>query len=412
MNILYIAYSCSPYHGSEDKIGWNVPVECAKKHNVFVITKEEQRPYIEKYLQNHPVQNLKFFYVDIPGVYKKLFNGPMYSGRLNIWNRRAFVLAKEICKNEQIDVIHQITPIEFRSIGDYGKIPGVKFVCGPIGGGEYIPKALECYGRRQAFTETVRAIANSWYRLCFRLNKKLSQVDQLIFANEETLAYLKDLLLQDQNYDIKTEIGLSTEELIDVRPISPKRECRVLVAGRLVYRKGHQLLFDAIKELPENVQVVCRIVGDGPERARLQALCQENAKLRNCVEFAGPVNYNQMVLEYERADVLVMPSLRETTGTVLLEAMSKGVPVITIGQFGGAILLDNETGWLYTGTDKESYINHLSSAILECIHNPEEVERRGRNARIAAENHTWEKKVQRYLGIYSRLTLDGEKEEN
>ena len=51
MNILYIAYSCSPYHGSEDKIGWNVPVECAKTNNVFVITKEEQREYTENYLR-------------------------------------------------------------------------------------------------------------------------------------------------------------------------------------------------------------------------------------------------------------------------------------------------------------------------------------------------------------------------
>ena len=43
MNILYIAYSCNPFAGSEDKIGWCVPFESSKTNKVYVITKEEQR---------------------------------------------------------------------------------------------------------------------------------------------------------------------------------------------------------------------------------------------------------------------------------------------------------------------------------------------------------------------------------
>lgn len=60
-----------------------------------------------------------------------------------------------------------------------------------------------------------------------------------------------------------------------------------------------------------------------------------------------------------------MPSIRETTGTVLLEAMSKGIPVITINKFGGATLFDENTGWLYGGNSKEEYIENLKKAILE-----------------------------------------------
>ena len=138
MNILYIAYSCAPDHGSEDKIGWNIPLESAKINTVFVITKEEQREYIEKYLGEHTVENIKFYYVDIPVVYKKVFRGFLYSARCNIWHRGAYQLAMEICQKEKIDLIHQITPVEFRSIGNYGKIPEAKFVCGPIGGAERI----------------------------------------------------------------------------------------------------------------------------------------------------------------------------------------------------------------------------------------------------------------------------------
>lgn len=108
MNILYIAYSCNPFAGSEDKIGWCVPYESSKTNKVYVITKEEQREPVEKYLQSHPLENIKFYYVDIPNSYKKIFKGFMYSGRLNVWNRRVLPLAKKICADQQIDVIHQI----------------------------------------------------------------------------------------------------------------------------------------------------------------------------------------------------------------------------------------------------------------------------------------------------------------
>ena len=103
MNILYIAYSCSPYYGSEDKIGWNIPLESAKENNVFVITKEEHRKDIEGYLAEHEIPNLTFLFVDIPGIYKKIYKGPIYSGRLNVWHKKTLAVAKELCKKEKTD---------------------------------------------------------------------------------------------------------------------------------------------------------------------------------------------------------------------------------------------------------------------------------------------------------------------
>lgn len=190
MNILYIAYSCHPFKGSEDKIGWNVPLESAKTNNVFVITKEEQRKPIEEYLSKNKLESIEFYFVDIPNFYKKIFNGFMYSGRLNIWNRRALPLAKKICKEKQIDIIHQITPIEFRAIGDYGKIKNTKFVCGPLGGGESLPKGLKYYAHKHKNIELLRSIINHWYKFKFKLTGKLKKCDYVMFANKETQEFL------------------------------------------------------------------------------------------------------------------------------------------------------------------------------------------------------------------------------
>ena len=72
----------------------------------------------------------------------------------------------------------------------------------------------------------------------------------------------------------------------------------------------------------------------------------------------GSIPYMEMEKEYADADVFIMPSIRETTGTVLLEAMSKGIPVITINKFGGATLFDKDTGWLYEGNTKDAEKSH------------------------------------------------------
>lgn len=190
MNILYIAYSCNPFEGSEDKIGWCVPIESAKTNNVYVITKEEQRRPIENYLQSHFLENVEFYYIDIPKIYKKIFKGFMYSGRLNIWNRRAFPLAKMVCMEKKIDIIHQITPIEFRAIGDYGKIENIKFVCGPLGGGESLPDGLRDYAKGHMVIEIVRSFINRWYRFKLKATGKLNRCDYIMFANKETQEFL------------------------------------------------------------------------------------------------------------------------------------------------------------------------------------------------------------------------------
>lgn len=403
MNILYIAYSCSPYHGSEDKIGWNVPYACAREHKVFVITKEEQRQSVEHFLAEHPQRNMHFYYVDIPEVYKKVFKGFWYSGRLNIWNKRALKTAREICKKENIQLIHQITPVEFRSIGDYGKIPGVKFVCGPIAGGQAVPGGLRSYIKSHALVELVRGMLNQWYRLRFRWNGKLARCSCLLFANEETKAFLQKILPPSLGWGVMPDISVDETELEDApNKAGNMGTCKFVVVGRLVYLKGHELLLDALARLPQNADYQCRIVGEGTELEPLRKRCGEYG-LDGHVTFSGALPYTEMAQVYRDADVLIMPSFREASGSVLLEAMARGLPVVTINRFGGAVILDRDTGWLYDGTTREEFIENLKDALLACITQPDEMLRRGANARIAAGRHTWQARAKEYDVIYRKL---------
>ncbi|WP_081861315.1 glycosyltransferase family 4 protein [Butyrivibrio sp. AE2032] len=397
MNILYIAYSCNPFAGSEDKIGWCVPFESSKTNKVVVITKEEQRAPITHYLKNHSVDNIEFYYVDIPRIYKKLFKGFLYSGRLNIWHRRALPIVKRICEEKHIDIIHQITPIEFRAIGDYGIIENVHFVCGPLGGGEFVPKGLSDYTMGHRFIEFIRFVLNHYYRKKLCNTNKLKRSDYVMFANKETYDFLGG---DNCSGELVFDNGLREDEISE---LTKKDSCIFLSAGRMIYRKGYDFLLDVLMTIPESLKYEVRIVGDGPELERLRKRCANDPNLTKHVSFIGAIPYEEIEKEYIRASAFIMPSIRETTGTVLLEAMSKGLPVIALNKFGASTLFDETTGWLLDGDSKESYISSFGKAIIECITSPEKVEYRGQNARRRAEEYTWIEKNKKYQSIYNQI---------
>ena len=399
MNLLYIAYSCDPYQGSEDRIGWRVPIESAKSNRVFVITKKEHEKTIETYLSENECPDITFFYVDIPRSYKRLFCGAFYSGRLKIWNRAALKRAKSICEQEKIDVIHQITPVEFRAIGNYHKISGPKFVCGPVAGGQTTPKALKGYTKKYAMVEMVRAVVNWLCKARYVVSRKLEKCDYIFFANRETKEYLKDAIREQQSNTILTDVSIDAQIHQD-RDRAADR-IRFAVIGRLVYLKGHAFLLDALARIPADLNWECCIVGTGSEREDLVKKCAEYG-LDKKVTFSGPVAHTEISKVYRNTDVLIMPSLREATGTVLIEAMAHGVPVVTIKRFGGADLLDEQVAWLYDGETQEACIENLKNSLIACILNPGEVTKKGKNAQIRVSQYTWEKKNAVFQCIYKQ----------
>lgn len=403
MNILYIAYSCAPNKGSEERIGWNIPLESAKDNKVYVITKEEHRQVIEEYVKKHNITNPKFFFVDINNIYKKMFKGAVYSIRLNFWHKKALPLAREICKKEKIDVIHQVTPIEFRSVGDYASIENIRFVCGPMGGGEYLPVGLKSYAKGNMIVEHFRNLLNLWSSFRYKKSMKLSKCDYVLFANEETRNYVSELM-PDVDNALFPEVGINPEDISACEHFeSNNSKFTMLIAGRLVYRKGHSFLIDVLKDLPKDLDYCCRVVGDGPEREKLEAKCRDFG-LNDKVIFTGRIPFGDMASEYKNADVFIMPSIREATGSVLLEAMAKGLPIITIGRFGGSVLLDNSCAYLYDGSSPEEFRAGLENAILCAAAQRDKRDAISEELVRRARMQTWENKLELYNSIYNRIT--------
>lgn len=128
----------------------------------------------------------------------------------------------------------------------------------------------------------------------------------------------------------------------------------LLSVGRLVTRKGHDRVIEALPAIVRHIpNAVYVIVGDGPERERLEKLA-ETVGVAGKVRFVGGVSGNERLNDYYNlADQFIMVSRllekgdAEGFGIVYLEAASAGVPVIA-GRSGGAseAVLDGRTGLL------------------------------------------------------------------
>ena len=162
----------------------------------------------------------------------------------------------------------------------------------------------------------------------------------------------------------------------------------ILTAGRLVERKGHDVVLGALHKLKEFVpEAHYAIIGEGPMEGVIKQMIK-TLELEDSVTLIGDVSDYDLAAWYESCDVFIMISRQlknedaEGFGIVYLEANMFGKPVIA-GKSGGVAeaVLDNETGILVEPTDQHEII----SAIEKLLKNPEEAKRLGENGRWRVE---------------------------
>ena len=406
MKILYISYSCNPFNGSEDQIGWNVPVECSKQGNdVFVITKSEHKENVYKFLSTHPDIKISFFYVDVPKIYRSVFKGIFYSLRIILWQKRAFKMANTICKQNEIEIIHQVAPVEFRAFGNYGKIKNTRFVIGPIGGGFPVPKQFKHYLKSHFFSEFLRHFFNRLSFASLRIGKRIKRCDYIYFTNEESLrVFEKHKLIENCNKsELLCDVGVDYGDINKSNTNVIQGRFVFFVPGRLYYRKGQVFLLDAIERMNCNKPFVVQIAGDGPLRKNLIKRINKSPYLCEHVELIGKIPFMEMKNAYEKCNAVILPSFSEATGTVLIESLSFNKPFIACNRFGARILDNQKASWLYDGDTRDEMINGLVHCMLECIENPCLLTKKTNETYNVAINYSWKNKVDRFLEKYKEL---------
>ncbi|MDO8502182.1 MAG: glycosyltransferase [Gemmatimonadaceae bacterium] len=177
----------------------------------------------------------------------------------------------------------------------------------------------------------------------------------------------------------------------------------LLFVGRLVRRKGVDVLLRAVALIASDARLHLRIVGGGPEKENLIA-ASEALGLGNRVTFEGVVDKKRVNELFETCDALVLPAIVTATGeteglgVVLIEAMGYGKPVIAASAGGIVdIICDGDTGLLVPPGDAVS----LAVAISKAMDDPAELAMiASRGAAYAGRAFGWNTIVSRLLSVY------------
>ncbi len=197
--------------------------------------------------------------------------------------------------------------------------------------------------------------------------------------------------------------GATTPIPAETPPLELSGPLRLLFVGRLVERKGVHYLLDALALARDRAEVALEIVGQGPERARLEARSVELG-LGDIVRFRGFVPDEELVRSYVRSNVFVLPAAYdakgdvEGLGVVLIESLAHGRPAIASAAGGITdIVKDDLNGVLVPPGDARA----LAEAIVALARDPARVERLGRAGRSFVEEwFGWPVLIERLVTLY------------
>ena len=209
--------------------------------------------------------------------------------------------------------------------------------------------------------------------------------------------------------DLETPIipfgAAATQKLEHANASTRSRDDRfeLLFVGRLVRRKGVDVLLRAAKVLKDDSRLRIRIVGEGPERPSLEAVARELGVLET-VSFEGLIDERRIDAMFAGCDALVLPAIvtetgdTEGLGVVLIEAMGYGKPVIASAAGGIVDVVSNEdTGLLVPPGDASA----LASAIRRAMDDPEQMRAIARRGTAFAESaFGWDAIVGRLIEVY------------
>jgi glycosyltransferase involved in cell wall biosynthesis len=194
--------------------------------------------------------------------------------------------------------------------------------------------------------------------------------------------------------------GVDAAFLAVARSAPSRGRLRVAAVGSLIWRKGYDLLLDALARSERCDSIELAIAGAGPEHA---ALCRQAEQLgvAHQVRFVGALAPARIPGFLANADVLALPSRSEGRPNVVIEALAAELPVICSDLPGvKGLVFPGVNGWCVAVGD----IAGLATALDEACADSAERDRRGAAARraIVSEGYTWANAGERYEALFRR----------
>ena len=281
---------------------------------------------------------------------------PQYSALVPGYVAAGTLAARRLARTGRFDVVHSFWPLPHGIFGLAASRAG------------NIPLVCTFFGVELRWVRTQLPFFAPLMRTIIRHSDAITAISGHTAAEVRRLVPDAEMVMVPFGAAIAPDTR--TEE---INPLSEKgRPFRLLFVGRLVQRKGVEVLLDAIALLRAERAVHLSVVGDGP---LLGGLRQRAAELgiTPLVDFTGFVPAEDLSRRFSECDAFVLPAVEdakgdvEALGVVLIEALLHGTPVIASASGGiPEIVLHEETGLLVRSGDS----TELASAIRRYIDDP------------------------------------------
>lgn len=402
LRVLLIAFQCAPEGGSVSMIGW---------HWVHYL-----HPYVELHLITHirhqhelePVlpPSVKVSYIDT-----EWFSAPLYRFATAMWHRsqhllfmvanldfllfghKAMKYLRSLRPADTYDLVHVVTPVTPVAPHRFGRL-GLPTLLGPLNGGLPFLKGFPEIGTEErAWLYRLRFLA----RLLSRLYGTFRDAD-LIFSASACNDHELGPKLAAKAYRMCENGVLDVAEQVPAfPPFPPEGPLKLLFVGRLIPVKGLRMLIEAMRSL---YGLSLTIVGDGPQEAYLKQLVADY-DMGDRVRFSGYVRPVELAEFYRGCHLHVLPSVRESGGATILEAMAQGRPTLALDKGGPSEYITPECGLLLPCQSSAQVIADLRSALIKLHADPSCLPAMAAASLERARTHyTWSAKVMEILQVY------------
>jgi glycosyltransferase involved in cell wall biosynthesis len=394
LKVLISAYACEPGRGSEPGVGWNLAKAMSRHHDIWVLTRANNRKPIEDELAARPVAGLRVVYYDLPRWARWWKRGGRgVRAYYHLWQVGAIRAARAAHRRVGFDLAHHATLVKYWAPAAAAFV-GVPFVWGPVGGGESMPAAFFSGLSRQSLVFELGRLAARWLGERDPLVRATGRRAAIAIATTPETAARLDSLVRCPIVQMP-EVALTTPEIEALAALerdSARREVVYVSVGRLEDLKGYHLSLRAFAKaaVPGSRYV---LIGDGSARQRLQRLA-ERLGIRDRVSFLGWIPRSDVLQRLADADVFVHPSLHDSGGWATVEAMAAGLPVVVLGIGGPATQVTQRCGYVIAPANPEQVAQSMAVAMAALAENQLHRVEMGRAARSHIRSaFSWKKKA-------------------
>ncbi len=317
------------------------------------------------------------------------------------WRRlRQRIFAGEFDVVLRILPMSAVLPSPFAFFLRKGPIP---IVIGPISGGLPFVKG---FSQAENQKEWVSGLRNLYRHLPFA-RSTYCHAAAIMTASSQT--YSEFARYRDKLFFVP-ENGVSRSLCSDdSRSPEPGAKFELIFVGGLIPCKACDLALRAAAPLLRSGLARLTVLGDGPERNRLEQLAR-SLGIEKAVSFCGWLSHEEALRRLRSADVMVFPSVRDFGAGVVFEALATGaVPVVA--DFGGpGDMVNSEVGFKVPLTNESEFVAQMEKNLTELVHNRDRLVRlRQQGMAYARERLTWDAKAQDTTRVLHWVVRQGPK---